>query len=270
MSADERYTVPALTRGLQLLTMFSRDERELSGAELARRLKAPRASVFRLLHTLEQMGFVERVGDAATYRLGVAVLRLGFEYLSSLDLTEHARPLLESLRDATGYSAHLVVRDGGEVVFVAKAASRNTLFHSIQVGARLPAHATVLGRTLLAGLDVSELNALLGPGPLPAYTPQTPATLAALQAMIAADRVRGYGISEGGYESGISTIAAPIMGDGGGIVAAVSITVPAQNIDGSLVDGLVHAVCRTARQLSERLRHQSQGNSTTRQQKLAA
>ena len=270
MTSDDRYTVPALTRGLQLLTMFSRTERELSGAELARRLKAPRASVFRLLHTLEQMGFVERVGDAATYRLGVAVLRLGFEYLSSLDLTEHARPLLEALRDTTGYSAHLVVRDGKEVVFVAKAASRNTLFHSIQVGARLPAHATVLGRTLVADLDAAGLEALLGAEPLAAYTPQTPTTLPQLQAMIAADRRRGYGISEGGYESGISTIAAPVTGEGGNIVAAVSITVPAQSIDAALVDDLVRAVCDTARQLSDRLRNQPQGHAKPHQQKLAA
>lgn len=270
MSADERYTVPALTRGLQLLTLFSRDERELSGAELARRLKAPRASVFRLLHTLEQMGFVERVGDAATYRLGLAVLRLGFEYLSSLDLTEHARPLLEALRDATGYSAHLVVRDGHEVVFIAKAASRNTLFHSIQVGARLPAHATVLGRSLLGDLDTAALEALFGAAPLKAYTPSTPTTVPALQAMIEADRKRGYGLSEGGYESGISTIAAPVTGEEGRIVAAVSITVPSQNIDPALVDSLAGQVCRAAADLSSRLRLQPHTRAPSRPHKLAA
>ena len=102
MSTDDRYAVPALMRGLQLLTQFSRDEKELTGAELARRLGAPRASVFRLLHTLEQLGFVERVGEAPTFRLGVGVLRLGFEYLASMELTELGKPVLDTLRDATG------------------------------------------------------------------------------------------------------------------------------------------------------------------------
>ena len=68
--SGDRYVVPALQRGMQLLGQFSRNERELTGAELSRRLDLPRASVFRLLQTLEQMGFVERVGDTASYKLG--------------------------------------------------------------------------------------------------------------------------------------------------------------------------------------------------------
>lgn len=253
-SADnERYSVPALTRGLQLLTMFSRDETELSGAELARRLGAPRASVFRLLHTLEKMGFVERGGDSASYRLAIAVLRLGFEYLASLDLTEHARPLLESLRDTSACSAHLVVRDGREVVFLARAASHSALFHSIQVGARLPAHATALGRILLSDLDGAALAALYGTAPLKAYTPHTPASLQALGAMIEHDRAQGFGLSEGGFDSAISAIAAPVFNQRHAVVAALSITVPAQRIGPARTKNLADQVRNAAAQLSERL-----------------
>ena len=98
-ASDERYLVPGLARGLQLLGCFSRSERELTGAELSRRLALPRASVFRLLHTLEQMGFVERVPDSPAYKLSLGVLRLGFEYLSSMELTEHGRTIIEELRN---------------------------------------------------------------------------------------------------------------------------------------------------------------------------
>ena len=178
---DDRYTVPALARGLQLLMSFNRDDRELTGAELSRRLDLPRASVFRMLQTLEQGGFVERVGDGASYKLGLAVLRLGFEYLASMELTEHGRPVIEALRDLCGYSAHVVVRDSREVVFVAKVAGRSAMFHSIQVGARLPAHATVLGRLLLSDLDINGLRHLYPEEPLPAYTARTPTTLAQLR-----------------------------------------------------------------------------------------
>ena len=274
--SDDRYTVPALTRGLQLLTHFSRDERELTGAELARRLDAPRASVFRLLHTLEQMGFVERVGDSATYRLGVAVLRLGFEYLASMELTEHGRPVLDTLRDATGYSAHLVVRDGTEVVFIAKAPGHQATFHSIQVGARLPAHATVLGRATLSGLDTAALTAIFSSAPLKTYTAQTPATIKKLKALIDADRARGYGVSEGGFETGISTIAAPVLNHRGevsaSVSAAVSITVPAQQIDPAKLGSLAKHVCAAAAQLSQRISHlpQKSGWPRSTEHKLAA
>ena len=252
---DDRYSVPALTRGLQLLTMFSRDERLLTGAELARRLEAPRASVFRLLHTLEKMGFLERVGDNATYRLGIAVLRLGFEYLASLELTEHGRPLLESLRDATGCSAHLVVRDGCEAVFVAKAASHSAMFHSIQVGARLPAHATAVGRILLGDVDGPALAALYGDLPLKAFTPQTPVSLQALAAMIEHDRAQGFSISQAGFESGISTVAAAVFDDHNKVVAALSVTISVQRIAPELALSLADQVRDAAARLSECLCH---------------
>lgn len=255
--SDQRYLVPGLARGLQVLGCFSRSERELTGAELSRRLALPRASVFRLLHTLEQLGFVERVPDSPAYKLSLGVLRLGFEYLASMELTEHGRPIIEELRTQSGYSAHLVVRDGREVVFVIKAAGPNALFHSIQVGARLPAHATVLGRALLSDLDMGGLKKVFPDSPLPAFTAKTPTTLKALKQLIDADRALGYGISQGGYETGITTIAAPVLNEQRRVVAALSITIPAQQIPDGQQEPLVDLVRQAAEQLTQRLSHLS-------------
>ncbi len=251
----DRYIVPALARGLQILMQFRRDEKELSGAELSRRLGWPRASVFRMLYTLEQGGFLERSSDGSSYRLGLAVLRLGFELLASVALTDVRRPVIEALRDRTSYSAHIVVRDAREVVFVAKSPGRNAMFHSIQVGARLPAHGTVLGRILLSDLDQAQLSALYGDAPLQAFTPKTPTTLADLSALIAQDRERGYGVSMGGFETGISTIAAPVLGEQSQVLAAVSISVPSARIDEAALPPLVAAVREAAQTLSEHMRH---------------
>lgn len=267
-SDEDRYTVPALARGLQLLGYFSRDDRELTGAQLARRTGWPRASVFRMLQTLEQAGFVERCGEGPVYKLGVAVLRLGFEYLNSLELTEHGRPIVEALRDSAGYSAHLVIRDAREVVFVAKAAGRSALFHSIQVGARLPAHATVLGRVLLGGLSADELLDLYEDCPLQAHTTSTPTTLAALQTVVQSDAKRGWGISQGGFEAGISTIAAPVFNERHQVCAAISITVPASRIDPAQADTLVAHVCDAASALTQRLSHLPQTLSQRKTQSV--
>lgn len=255
IAADDRYTVPALQRGLELLGRFNRHTPELTGADLARQLDLPRASVFRILHTLEKAGFVERVGDSTNYKLSIGVLRLGFEYLASMELTEHGRPVIEALRDASGYSAHLVVRDQRDVVFVSKATGRSALFHSIQVGARLPAHATVLGRLLLSDLDLASLMQLYPETPLQAHTPRTPTTIAQLKTLIDVDRANGYGISQGGFETGISTIAAPVFNDAHEVVAAVSITVPAQQLVAAQTDILVPQVKHAAGQLTQRISH---------------
>lgn len=253
--SDDRYTVPGLARGLQLLMQFNRDERELSGAELSRRMGLPRASVFRMLFTLEQSGFLERCPDGVSYKLGLAVLRLGFELLASMELTEVGRPVIEALRDRSGFSAHLVVRDGRDVVFIAKAAGGNAMFHSIQVGARLPAHATVLGRALLSDIDMKELAALYSEPTLPAYTPKTPTNLQDLKALIDQDREKGYGVSMGGYETGISTIAAPVFNEKGRVAAAISISVPSQRIEDDALMPLVALVQASAAQMTERLSH---------------
>lgn len=249
-NATERYTVPGLQRGLQLLAQFNQHTRELNGAELARRLALPRASVFRLLQTLEQMGFVERVGDSSNYRLGIAVLRLGFEYLASMDLAERGNPVLNALSATSGFSAHLVVRDGAEVVFIAKSAGNSGLLSAIQVGARLPAHATVLGRVLLGQMSMSALEALYAQKPLTAFTAQTPTTLAALKAKIDEAAAQGFSVSHGGYESGISTVAAPVFDENQHIAAAVSLTVPASRIDAGRLPALVNLVCEAAARLS--------------------
>ena len=119
---SDRYNVPALERGLRVLCEFSRENRTLSAPELARRFDLPRSTVFRLLSTLENMGFVEKTDGGRDYRLGLAVLRLGFEYLASLELTQLGIPLLQRLSDDLRTPCNLVVRDGRFIVYVAKVA----------------------------------------------------------------------------------------------------------------------------------------------------
>jgi len=258
-SDTDRYHVPALARGLELLSRFSRRTPELTGAELARDMGLPRASVFRMLHTLERAGYVERIGDSASYRLGLGVLRLGFEYLSSMELTEIGNPVIVRLRDRTRCSSHLVVRDGREVVFVAKAPGESALFQSVQVGARLPAHATVLGRLLLSDLASASLETLYPETRLERFTDRTPATLADLKRLMAADRERGWAMSEGGFETGISTVAAPVITGSGRVAAVVSVTVPAQKIEPERALSLAAQVRDAAAEIAVRLSHTAVG-----------
>ncbi len=253
----DRYNVPALQRGLQILGLFTRESKEFTGAELAAKLKLPRASVFRILQTLEASGFVEKIADTTRFRLGVSVLRLGFEYISSLEITEFGRFILDSLTDDTGYSSHLVVRDQREAVLVAKAVGISKAPNSIQVGARLPAHATVLGRALLSGLNEDQLQALYSNLQLQRYSATTPVTIDELDLRIKGIRKIGYEISLSGFEPGISTIAAPVVMPKSTlpyeVPAAVGITVPANTIPDEKLMALVHRVQYAASKLGERL-----------------
>ncbi|KRP47397.1 DNA-binding transcriptional regulator, IclR family [Pseudomonas libanensis] len=251
--AQDKYIVPGLERGLLLLCEFSRRNRTLTAPELARRLALPRSTIFRLLTTLETMGFVTRSGNE--YRLGMSVLRLGFEYLASLELTELGQPLLARLCDRVNYPSNLVVRDGRSIVYVAKVSPPSVFSNAVNVGTRLPAHATVLGRILLEDLSLAELRELYPEEHLEQHSPCTPKTVMALFDLVQADRQRGFVSGEGFFESAISTVAAPVRDQSGGIVAALGVTIPTTQIGHVNFEELLNQVRRSADELSRLLNY---------------
>jgi len=252
---ETRYLVPGLTRGLRILQAFSRQQPRLSAAEIGRALELPRASAFRLIQTLEHLSFLEREGNH--YRLGSAVLGLGFEYLASLGLSERARPVIEALRDKVGHSAHLGIRDGVDVVILLKAAGPSAYSSWVNVGTRLPAHATVLGRALLIGSTPAQLRTLF-PGRLKRYSAHTPTTLKALEEVLADDAAQGAAISEGHYEENICSLACPVHDRAGRIAAAISITIPRASFAPDDPARLVRAVQSAAEKLGARLTDETQ------------
>ncbi|MCC6609894.1 MAG: IclR family transcriptional regulator [Burkholderiales bacterium] len=252
--APAKYNVPGLERGLQILQLFDRTNRVLTGAQVSRALKIPRTTAFRLAQTLERLGFLEREGDG--FRIGPAVMRLGFEYIASLEITELARPVLERLRDESGFSSQLVIRDGRDVVVVLRAASPSMFASNVNIGTRFPAHATILGRTLLCEHSDEELARLFPERALQSHSQSTPKTLVALKALLKEDRARGYAASEGFFERGISAIAAPVRDQGGRIVAAVSITAQRPSLEPkALRERLVRQVRDAAAELSHKLNY---------------
>lgn len=258
---DDRYTVPGLERGLRILAEFSRREPVLTAPEIARRLGVPRSTVFRLLVTLEQMGFVERTDDGRAHRLGLAVLRLGFEYLASLSITELGGPILERMRDDTGFAACLVVRDGRDIVYIQRAASASPFASSVNVGTRLPAHATVLGHVLLGDLSLSQMRALYPESKLEGSSPNTPANADALFELVQQTRARGHVLAEGFFEPHISTVAAPVFGENAHVIAAIGLTIPGGRIEDERRAALVAQVRGAAAQLSTLLNYRAEDDA---------
>ncbi|WP_242540592.1 IclR family transcriptional regulator [Trinickia mobilis] len=265
-SPHSAYLVPGLERGLRILAEFSAREPVLGAPELSKRIGIPRTTTFRLLQTLAALGFLERANGDRHFRLGVAVLRLGFEYLSSLELTDFGTPILERLRDATGFTAHLVIRDQRDVVFVAKAQSHQSMFSSVkvQVGTRLPAHATVHGHVLMGGLTLGALRELYPEKGLEPFTERTPATVDELHERVRECAAAGFAVSEASFERGISVVTAPVREQSGKIVAAVTVTVPRSDLgEAHERRQLIETVCGAACDLSERLNYRPAADDPT-------
>src|SRR5215469_13294805 len=109
------YMVPALDRGLEVLELLSQGGQAATVAEITQQLKLPRASVFRILWTLQHKGFVETDASGKLYHLGPGVLRLGYQYLASRNIVTVAQADIVQLAQTTGVSAHLVARDGTDI-----------------------------------------------------------------------------------------------------------------------------------------------------------
>jgi DNA-binding IclR family transcriptional regulator len=247
----DRYIVPGLERGLRLLGCFSRDCPAIGLGDLARTLDLPRSTVFRLARTLEAMHFLQRDEGGQTYRLGPSVLGLGFEYLATIELPEIARPALEKLRDETGASTHIAIRDRDEIVYVGRYPSRSALTSNIRLGSRLAAHASSMGRALLADLDDDALDELYGGRALDRFTDQTPTDLAALRALLRIDRRQGYVVSRSYYERGVVSVAAPVRDVSDRAVAAINVTAAAEAIAPAALEGDVKdRVCEAAETIS--------------------
>lgn len=251
-----RYLIPGLERGLIILMELSSSHREMGFAEIVRRVDIPKATAYRALQTLEYMGFIRKHPSTGLYSLGSNVLRLGFEYVASLDLVQVGQPVIESLRDKTGCSSHIAIRDGRDVIYVARVSAANTTVRRVSVGSRLPVHRTSLGRMLLTGLSREEFDVLYPEEGLPDNGPGAPADRESFWALVQEDRKRGYVISDSFFQFGISSIVYPLFNHGGEVEGVVSIMVPVHEIPESDRDPLRIEVAKAAGIISDLLGYQ--------------
>ncbi|MGH7090975.1 MAG: IclR family transcriptional regulator, partial [Stellaceae bacterium] len=246
-------SVPALERGLNLLRLFRRTRPAITPPEMARELGIPRSTVHRLVAALEAMGFLRRLENGGGYALGPAVLSIGFEYLGSLDIVSLSNPVLARLRDDTNCSTHLAIRNGTDVVYLSRNPSRAAITSNVSVGSVLPAHATVIGRVMLADLTPAELAQLYAGRPLPKFTDQTPASLAGLERILAEDGRRGYAVSQSFYELGVTSVAAAVRDATTRAVAAINAVAVDAERDAALGSEVADRVIAAAALISQML-----------------
>jgi IclR family pca regulon transcriptional regulator len=191
-------------------------------SEVARRAGLTRAAARRLLLTLCELGYAET--DGRLFSLRPRVLKLGFAYLHAQGIWDLAQPFLVELVERIHESCSIAVLDGRDIVYVARVPTRTRIMSiNLGIGSRLPAHATSLGRVLLAALPEAGLDALLAEAaPLPAYTERTVTDPAELARRIAQVRRDGWCILDQELELGLRSIAVPLRGPGGKVLAALN------------------------------------------------
>ncbi len=222
-ASEERATdfVESLDRGLRLLQSFGATTGPMTLSDLARAADLPRATARRILFTLQRGGYV--ASDGKLFSLTPHVLTLAASYLRSNQIVAVLQPVLDRIATAAQEISSLAVLDGDEVVFIARGSpARVYSGGGLEIGYRLPAFCTSVGRAMLGRLDDSELFARLKTMRREALTPHTVTDAGALLASIVADRAQGYSLVDREAEPHFRSISVPVRRYDDTIVAAIN------------------------------------------------
>jgi IclR family pca regulon transcriptional regulator len=227
-SGERREFVQALERGFAVIKAFSASSPSLSMAEVAERAGLARAVARRYLLTLRDLQCVQE--HDGRFMLTPRVLELGFAYLSTASVATLAQQTLESVRDRLGESCSLAVLDERDIVYIARAPAKRIMSINLGIGSRLPAHATSMGKVLLANLTPDDLHGFFSGPRLEMFTKRTVCDEAALRRELAQVRVRGWAQADGEIEIGLRSLAAPLWDHNGRVCAAMNISAHASRV----------------------------------------
>ena len=226
---------------------------EVTASDLADQIGEPRSTVYRLLSTLQQLEMVEPGTRRGTYRLGLALLRLGAAVAAGFDERQAAMPVLERLHDETGETVFLCVRRGKEAVCIERLDGRRVQSLALRLGGSLPLHAGAAPRVLLAFEPKERWVEYVAGGELEVFTPKTPVAKAVLFKRLDEVRRLGYAVSDEDVTIGIAALGVPIFDHRGAICASLSISGVRSAILGAAADRMTERIVEGAREISRAL-----------------
>lgn len=246
-TADWTESVSVLDRVTAVFDAFGEHDEGLGVSELARRANLPKSTVSRIAADLVAQRFLDRDGDKLY--LGVRLFELAQSVEQPRRLRRIALPVMTELREATGQTVSLAVLEGADIVFVAIVRGEPTPKPLARIGGRLPAHATALGKAILAVSPQDVVDRIIQSG-LEMRTPHTISEPSALLRELV--DIRRLGVATESNECAIdrACAASPILGHGGAPIAAISVAGSVSNL---VPDSVAPAVRAAAMILSRRM-----------------
>ena len=223
------YRVEALAKGLRLLSLFDEQRPTWRVTDLASESGLPMPTVYRVVQTLTAEGYLDHLPNG-DYRPGVKTLTLGTAALRSLDLVALATPKLQRLGEATGETVNLAVLREDRVLYLVRLRNSDLVTANIQVGSTLPAVTTSIGKLLLAHLDDADLRSRITNESFSTqHGPNAKVSLEELQEEFEQIRTSGWSLQDEELAYGLRSIAAPVTGGDGSVVAGVNLAVQARD-----------------------------------------
>jgi IclR family pca regulon transcriptional regulator len=235
-SMERRYFIHSLGRGLKILELLaqSREPMTLSKISVPMGLTLPTA--YRFLFTLESLGFVEKDREMKSYRVAPKVLGLGYGLFQSSDLWQTAHPYLVRASKEYNETFNLAILDGIDILYIDRVKTQKILTINLEIGSKLPAYCTAMGRVLLAYLPMGEAVDIIAKSPMEQVTPRTVVSPDALKAILEEVREKGYAVNNGELAFELISVAAPVRDRAGKVLAALNMAVNAAQYDTGRVD----------------------------------
>ncbi|HMM28534.1 MAG: IclR family transcriptional regulator [Chloroflexota bacterium] len=242
--------VQSVSRAFALLELLAQSNNGRSISELSEASGLPLGTAHRLLSTLVQLGYVEQDPETRLYGLGLRFLHLHGHVIRRLNLAEQAMPQMKALMRRVNETVHLAVFDNDEILYIDRVEGLQTVGMYTQIGKRAPAHATALGKAMLAFMPDSVWRSVVEHKGLPRLSPTTITTVEAFEEELARTRQRGYAIDNSEAGENVRCVAAPIYDYTGQVIAAASISGPANRMRPDRDPFLAEMICETCRTVS--------------------
>ncbi|WP_048646777.1 IclR family transcriptional regulator [Nitratireductor soli] len=239
-------------KAIFLLELFTAEEPEHGLSELARKAAFDKATTRRLLVSLATGGMVEQDAESRRYRLGAGLSRLARIREMHFPFLKVTVPVARGLAQETGETIHVSEYSAGALATVHVELSARANRVNVDVGQLLPLHGTASGIAFLAFSRPTVMEACMRRA-MAAFTPYTVTAPDALMTAVQAAAARGYSRSDQGYEEGVSSVAAPILGVDGCAIGTLAIASPLSRIDDTIAEAHGRAAIDAAREISARL-----------------
>jgi IclR family transcriptional regulator, KDG regulon repressor len=249
--------VKSVGRALDIITLVSSKKSGLGVTEIAKQIDINKSSVYRILSTLVQYGYVEQDVETGRYKLGYKFLDISSKLLESIDIRTEARPYLLDLESETNEVIHLAVWDQGEVVYIEKLEGNETLRMHSKVGKRAPMHCTSVGKAILAYLPINVVQDIIERKGLPMHTTTTITEKETFLKELIKIRHNGYALDLEENEYGITCVAVPIFDHLGKVIASISISGPTMRMTEERLEQLKVKMMEAGRNISGRLGYAS-------------
>lgn len=246
---DERYNIRAVERTMDILNCFSGEREELSLSEISTQIDLPRSSTHRFLVTLENGGFLEVNPLNHYYHLGSKILNLGSLAIGRIRLADKGYSHLVQLSKTTQATAHIVVMNQGEAMYIAKVEDSNSIIRSY-VGKRVPLHSSAVGKVILGAMSEEQFDSIYKDKELQVFTQNTIKNVNVLKACVGEVLQNGYALDNEELEEGLRCVAAPIKNYEGKTIAALSVSSLAPKLSSGRLPEIISQVQKTAFEIS--------------------